>query len=121
MPIRKAARTFHVPEATLRHRVHGKVDMDCVNSGPRPLFSRDQEINLIQKLKHLVAEGTILTQTLVCDIATVYAVELGLRSLDDPLSKQWFIKFRGRWGSDVYDLFKVSTTENNSQGVEWNS
>ena len=42
-PIRKAARLYSIAETTLRHRVSGDIDLECVRSGRHPLFSMEQE------------------------------------------------------------------------------
>ena len=39
MSIRKASQSFGVPKSTLMDRLHGRVSLDVVKSGPLPLFS----------------------------------------------------------------------------------
>ena len=42
MPIKKAARLNGVPETTVRKRISGAVDVDCVKSGPNPMLTLER-------------------------------------------------------------------------------
>ncbi|OWF45553.1 Jerky protein homolog-like [Mizuhopecten yessoensis] len=95
--VRKAARLFGVPEVTLRMRVTGAVDTDTVKSGPSPLFSTEQEQRLIDHVEVLTRVGFVYTRIELCNLATEYAVSLGLRQEENPLSLQWLRSFISRW------------------------
>ena len=47
MSVRKAAKSFSVPFATLRDRTSGDVGIDCLKSGPDSLLSMEEERQLV--------------------------------------------------------------------------
>ena len=97
MPIKKAARLNGVPETTLRKRISGAVDVDCVKSGPNPMFTLEQEARLVDHVTMLAKVGYGYTRGELCSLATEYAIDLELRSRDNPLSLQWYRSFIQRW------------------------
>ena len=97
MAIKRAARLHSVPETTLRQRVIGAVSIDTVKSGPSPLFSCEQEARLVDHVILMAKVGYGYTRPDLCNLATAYAVDLGLREKDQPLSLQWYRNFITRW------------------------
>jgi hypothetical protein len=97
IPIKTAARQYGVPHSTLRDRVKGRIDPETIKPGPDPLFSQEQEAKLVAHIKTMADLGYGFTITEVVDKATNYAVYLGKRSHDKPLSVKWFKGFRQRW------------------------
>ena len=95
--VRQAARQFNVPLTTLRDRVDGRVYIDCCTMGPAPLFMQLEEARLIEHLNEMAAYGYGYSREEIVDLATEYAVQLGKRPKNQPLTLQWFRKFRGRW------------------------
>jgi hypothetical protein len=94
MSVCKAAKHFCVPEQTLRDRVKGKVTIDCVASGTAPILSEYEEAKVVKIVANL---GYGCTRQEVCDIASDYAVKLGKRQSDTPLTLNWFRRFKKRW------------------------
>ncbi|XP_052071024.1 uncharacterized protein LOC127709474 [Mytilus californianus] len=97
IPIRTAARTYEVPEATLRHRLSGYVNPEAVKSGPAPLFNEEDEADLVNHLKLMARVGYGYSRSEVIDIATNYAIYKGLRDSEHPLSTKWYKNFMARW------------------------
>ena len=97
MPIKKAARLNGAPETTLRKRISGSVDVDCVKAGPNPLFTLEQEARLVDHVTMLAKVGYGYTRGELCSLATEFAIDLELRSRDNPLSLKWFRSFIQRW------------------------
>lgn len=86
-----------VPITTLKDRVRGRVNIDVLKSGPAPMFTQEQEAILAAHLNTMgeVGYGYSLQETL--NLATDYAVHLGLRDKQHPLSLQWLNSFLSRW------------------------
>ena len=53
----KAFQSFGVPKSTLMDRLHGRVSLDVVKSGPLPLFSDEQGALLTGHLKTMADVG----------------------------------------------------------------
>ncbi|XP_060572583.1 uncharacterized protein LOC132730626 [Ruditapes philippinarum] len=97
MPIKTAARQYGVPQTTLRDRVLGRIDPDTVSSGPQALFSQEQEALFVQHLKAMAELGYGYSRTEVTSQASNFALFLGLRDKNHPLSDRWFRGFMDRW------------------------
>ncbi|XP_053382815.1 uncharacterized protein LOC128549658 [Mercenaria mercenaria] len=98
LSIRKASVTYGVPFATLADRIAGRISVDTVKSGVFPLFSQEQESLLAQHLNTMAEVGYGYTRQETMNLATDYAIELGLRTKDDrPVSDKWLYNFLGRW------------------------
>ena len=69
----------------------GKVDIDCVIMGTAP------KAKIVQHLKSMASFGYGYTLQEVVDVATDYAVQLGKRTHDTPLTLNWFRRFVIRW------------------------
>ena len=95
--IRATARRFGIPEGTLRDRVKGKVGPEVTKSGPPPLFSLEEESNLVNHLKKMCELGFGYSTAEVLDLATTYAVNINKRDEGQTLSTQWFQRFQSRW------------------------
>jgi hypothetical protein len=55
--IRKTAREYGVPEATLRDRLTMKVDPEVTRSGPSPMFTMEEEARLAKHLEFMSGVG----------------------------------------------------------------
>lgn len=93
----KASRLCGVPESTLRDRTRQNVSIDCTRSGPGPVLGMEEEAKLCQHLKDLAAVGYGYTRAEVINLASDYAISLGKRTTDHPLTKKWFYGFMDRW------------------------
>lgn len=93
----KAAKIYGVPEQTLRDRVKGKIHPDCVTTGRDPIFSMFEEAKIVEHLKIMASYGYGYTKQETVDLASDYAVQLGKRSKDQPLTFAWFEGLRNRW------------------------
>ncbi|KAL5006411.1 hypothetical protein ScPMuIL_015217, partial [Solemya velum] len=82
---------------TLRDRILGKVDPECVTTGRSPLFSLEEEEKIVQHLKSVAQYGYGYTRSEVADIATDFALALGKRKKDEPLTRNWMDGFLRRW------------------------
>ncbi|KAL3867950.1 hypothetical protein ACJMK2_040792 [Sinanodonta woodiana] len=94
--IRKAAKEYGIPEASLRHRLSGRVNPEATRSGPPPLFSAVEETRLADHLKLAASFGYGYGRTEIIKFATEYAIEVGHRDQDHPLTPQWYASFMSR-------------------------
>lgn len=97
MPIKTAARQFGVPQTTLRDRVLDRIDPDTVSSGPQALFSQEEEAVFVDHIKAMAELGYGYSRTEVTAQASNFAVFLGKRDKEHPLSDRWFRGFMDRW------------------------
>lgn len=97
LSIRKAAQRFGVPFQTLRDRVAGTVDPECIQMGRSPELSLEEEEKLLSHLKEMALIGYGYTRQEVVDLASDYAADLDIRKLDKPFSLRWFYSFLKRW------------------------
>ena len=74
--IRTTAREFGVPEASLRHRLCGRVNPESVHSGPQPMFSNEEEAYLVEHIKAMSECGYGYGRAEVVTMASAYAVYL---------------------------------------------
>lgn len=86
-----------MPTQTLRDRVLGKVDVDNVTVGGTPLFEIDEEARLAQHIKDIATIGYGYTRAEVINLASEYAVLIGKRDKECPLTHRWFYGFLSRW------------------------
>ena len=96
-PIRATARDYGIPEASLRHKLSGRVDPEATRSGPTPMFTQEEEAHFSEHLKFMSLCGYGYSRAEVVDMATEYAVCLGKRDKEHPLSLKWFRGFMSRW------------------------
>jgi len=96
-PIKTTAREYGIPEASLRHKLSGRVDPEAVHSGPQPMFSQEEEHHFAEHLKFMALCGYGYSRAEVVDMASEYAVCLGKRDAQQPLSLKWFRGFMSRW------------------------
>lgn len=95
--VRKASKLYGVPESTLRDRTLGLVHIDTLSAGGQPLFDEYEEANLVSHFKTMAGYGHGYTRQECVDIATDYAVQLGRRTQDRPLTMKWMRGFLKRW------------------------
>ncbi|XP_021341733.1 uncharacterized protein LOC110442446 isoform X2 [Mizuhopecten yessoensis] len=107
--VNQASIKYKVPEATLRHRLSGAViNPECTGSGPPPLMSESEEKIFVDHICMLSKVGFEYIRAEVVRIASQYAVHLGVRDDEKPLSMKWFYKLKSRW-PDLPTLGKVRT------------
>lgn len=97
MSVKRAALTYNVPVTTLRDRVLGKVHHESAVHGKSPLFTRDEEFRLKNHFKTMASLGYGYTRSECVDIATDFAVQIGKRQKDNPLTIKWIRGFLKRW------------------------
>ena len=97
LSIRKAAQQYGVPYQTLRDRVAGSVDPECIQMGRSTVLSLEEEAKLVSHLNEMALIGYGYTRLEVVDLASDYAVYLDIRKLDNPFSLRWFYSFLKRW------------------------
>jgi hypothetical protein len=97
LPVLTAAKKYGVPETTLRDRVSGRVDIDCCNMGKSPILSLDEENKLVKHLLEVAKIGYGYNRKEIVDIASDYTVTLGKRTVEKPLTLNWFHGFMKRW------------------------
>ena len=95
--IKTAARQFGIPEASLRHKLSGRVDLEATRSGPPPMLSQEEEAHFVSHLKFMVSCGYGYSRSEVVDTAFEYAVSLGKRDRYNPVSFRWYSGFMSRW------------------------
>ncbi|XP_053401883.1 uncharacterized protein LOC123566337 isoform X2 [Mercenaria mercenaria] len=96
-PVKTTAREFGIPEASLRHKLSGRVDPEATHSGPPPMFSQEEECHFVDHLKFMSECGYGYSRAEVVDMASEYAICLGKRNSEHPLSLKWFRGFMSRW------------------------
>lgn len=79
-----------VPKTTLRDRLLGKVDPECVTSGKAPVSNMEEKARLAEHLKVMASYVYGYTRQEVVDIATDYRVQLKIRTQINPLTLKWF-------------------------------
>ena len=92
LPVLTAAKKYGVPETTLRDRVSGRVDIDCCNMGKSPILSLDEENKLVKHLLEVAKIGYGYNRK-----ESDYTVTLGKRTVEKPLTLNWFHGFMKRW------------------------
>lgn len=97
MSIRKASLTYGIPKTTLIDRLHGKIDLDVVKSGPSPMFTLDQETLLSRHIETMAEVGYGYSRQETINLASDFAISLGLRDKDHPLTDRWLYNFLDRW------------------------
>ncbi|XP_053402820.1 uncharacterized protein LOC128558058 [Mercenaria mercenaria] len=96
-PVLRASRMYGVPQQTLRDRVLGKIDPECVTTGREPVLSMFEEAKIVKHIKTMADYGYGYTMQECTDIATEYAVSLGKKTRDNPLTLRRMDGFRKRW------------------------
>lgn len=97
MSIRNASLTYGVPKTTLIDRLHGRISVDVVKSGPSPIFTQEQEALLAKHLECMAEVGYGYSRQETINLATDYAINMGLRDKGDPFTKTWLYNFLERW------------------------
>ncbi|XP_045214877.2 uncharacterized protein LOC123564977 [Mercenaria mercenaria] len=97
MSVLAASKLYMVPENTLRVRVLEKIDPENVVMGKLPLFSQYEEAKIVDHIKTMARYGYGYTVQECVDLASDYAVQLGKRPKDKPLSTKWLKGLRERW------------------------
>ena len=95
--VRKAAQQYNIPKSTLIDRVSGHTYIDCVKSGVSPLFTEEQEALLKNHLVTMAEVGYGYSRQETINLASDYAIHLGLRDLDHPLTSRWLQGFLERF------------------------
>jgi len=93
LPVERVAKTFSIPITTLKDRVHGRVNIDTVKSGPSPLFSAKQEANLSQHLITMAEIGYGYSRQEAINLAADYAVHLKIKNAGRRFSLSWLYVF----------------------------
>lgn len=97
LSVRKASVTYGIPKTTLLDRLSGRIDIDVVKPGTSPLFSQEQEALLARHLQTMSEVGYGYSRQETINLASDYAVSLGLRDRAHPLTDRWLYKFLCRW------------------------
>ncbi|XP_045178261.1 jerky protein homolog-like isoform X2 [Mercenaria mercenaria] len=98
----RAARVYGVPESTLRDRTLGlqpavESKVDLPRSGASAVFTREQEKQLVDHVSYMTGIGYGYTRHDFLNLATDFAVSLGIRSVSDAqLTHSWFTGFKNR-------------------------
>ena len=97
IPVKRGARLFCVPLTTLRDRVDGRIDPKNFRNGGSPVFSKYEEEKLGNHLQKMASFGYGLSRSQTISLASEYAVSVGRRSSEKPLTKHWLYGFLSRW------------------------
>lgn len=95
MSVHGAAKQFQVPLTTLRDRVDGQISIDVVSLKPPPLFTQEQESYIVEHIKTISEIGYEYTRAEVLNLASDYAVDLGIREKGKDLTMKWY--YMRRW------------------------
>lgn len=95
MSVHGAAKQFQVPLTTLRDRVDGQISIDVVSLKPPPLFTQEQESYIVEHIKMMSEIGYEYTRAEVLNLASDYAVDLGIREKGKDLTMKWY--YMRRW------------------------
>lgn len=91
-----AAKLFNVPESTLRDRIKRKEIMH-LTQGHERLFTEKEEAALAGHYELMARIGHMFPHQEKVDLAFDYAVYLGIRDRDGPISIKWLYRFMERW------------------------
>lgn len=94
---RRAAVQFNIPRQTLRDRLTGKIDPECVTTGRTPTFSLEEESRIVEHVKSMASFGYGYTRQEVTDLATDFAHSINKKATNEVLTLRWFDGFMGRW------------------------
>ncbi|XP_053384730.1 uncharacterized protein LOC128550216 [Mercenaria mercenaria] len=97
LPVERVAKRFNIPITTLKDRVKGRVHIDTVRSGPQTMFTLEQEAFLCKHLMTMAEIGFGYSRQETINLATDYAVHLGIREKSKPFSLTWLYSFLDRW------------------------
>jgi hypothetical protein len=97
LPVERVAKKFGIPITTLKDRVRGRISIDTVRSGPQTSFTQEQEAFLSQHLLTMAEMGFGYSRQETINLASDYAVHLGLREKGKPFSLTWLYSFLERW------------------------
>ena len=97
MPMLRASKQFGVPQTSLCDRVLSKVDPETVTMGKAPLFSNLEEANIVEHIKKMANYGYGYSRHELAGIAHDYAMQVGKRSKNNPVTIRWVDGFLGRW------------------------
>ena len=97
IPVKRAATLFSVPLTTLRDRVDARIDPKNFSNGGSPVFSKYEEEQLGKHLEKMASFGYGLSRSQTISLASEYAVSVGRRSSEKPLTKHWLYGFLSRW------------------------
>ena len=97
LPVERVAKFLSIPITTLKDRVHGRVNIDTVKSGPSPLFSAEQEAYLSQHLITMAEIGYGYSRQEAINLASDYVVHLKIKNPGHRFSLSWLYGFLDRW------------------------
>ncbi len=92
----RAALTYDVPVSTLKDRLNGRVQLNCV-PGQSPLFSQSEEAQLVDHAKYMSSIGYGYSRMDMRHVATDLAVCLGKRDNTSILTDHWVTNLLKRW------------------------
>ena len=96
MPVKTAAQQYGVPQTTLRDRVLGRIDPEITSSEPQALLSQHEEAVFVEHIKSMSQLGYGYSRSEVINQVSSYAVFLGKRDEEHPLSDRWYKSFMDR-------------------------
>lgn len=94
--VRASAKKFGVPDTTLRDRVLNKVSVDVTKMWNRSVLNAEEEMKFTDHLRELTQLGYGYTQSEITHQASDFAIEIGKREPNQPLTRKWFVNFRKR-------------------------
>ena len=97
LSVRRASIQYAIPMQTLRDRVCGKIALDTVHSGTEPLFSMEEEAIFVDHVKAMATLGYGYTGAEIITMASNYAVHLGKRTKENPVTEKWHRNLKARW------------------------
>lgn len=95
--VERAADRFSVPITTLKDRVKGRVAVETVRSGPKAVFTQEQEAPLTSHLNTMAEVGYGSSRQETLKLASDFAYHLGARDKQHPVQFDWFYGFLSRW------------------------
>ena len=78
-------------------RTSENIDQETVSSGRSRIFTDPQEAELMVHLKVMAECGFGYSRQDVVDLATDFAIQLGVRDKHHPCSSAWYRSFESRW------------------------
>ncbi|XP_060566679.1 uncharacterized protein LOC132725560 [Ruditapes philippinarum] len=97
LPVERVAKRYNIPITTLKDRVKGRVHIDTLRSGPQTMFTQEQEAFLCNHLITMAEIGYGYSRQETINLATDYAIHLGIRDRNKPFSLTWLYSFLDRW------------------------
>lgn len=96
MSVRAASIHFKVPRQTLRDRLSGRIDIDTSQTTPPPIFSDEEEQDLVNHMTSVAKSGYCYSKQEIMNMAAEYASNLEKVTDEKTFTLKWYRSFMKR-------------------------